>query len=83
MPKKRIKEIIRQPIDTWKKELVNDFETSVFKKYPEVLRIKKDLYEKGAIYAAMSGSGSTVYGIFKHDSVINYTANAGYFYKII
>ena len=83
MPKKRIKEIIRQPIDTWKKELVNDFETSVFKKYPEVFRIKKDLYEKGAIYAAMSGSGSTVYGIFKHDSVINYTANAGYFYKII
>ncbi|MEO8569885.1 MAG: 4-(cytidine 5'-diphospho)-2-C-methyl-D-erythritol kinase [Ginsengibacter sp.] len=83
MPKKRIKEIIRQPIDTWKKELVNDFENSVFKKYPDVLQIKKELYEKGAVYAAMSGSGSTVYGIFKHNSIIKYTANAGYFYKII
>ncbi|HEV8081708.1 MAG TPA: 4-(cytidine 5'-diphospho)-2-C-methyl-D-erythritol kinase [Chitinophagaceae bacterium] len=83
IPKKRIKEILKQSIDTWKKELVNDFEKSVFKKYPLINKIKNDLYEKGAIYSAMSGSGSTVYGIFKDDWITNYIAPYGYFYKII
>ncbi len=62
--RKSIKEIIRQPIDTWKKELSNDFEKIVFKKYPEIKSIKDRMYEAGAIYASMSGSGSAVYGIF-------------------
>ena len=83
IPKKKIKEIIAQPIDTWKKELINDFEWSVFKKYPLINKIKNDLYERGAIYSAMSGSGSTVYGIFKDDWITNYIAPHGYFYKII
>ncbi len=83
IPKKRIREVITQPIDTWKNELINDFEKSVFEKFPQVHQVKKELYEMGAIYAAMSGSGSSVYGIFKEDSAINYTAHAGYFYKII
>ncbi|MEP7231929.1 MAG: 4-(cytidine 5'-diphospho)-2-C-methyl-D-erythritol kinase [Ginsengibacter sp.] len=83
IPKKRIKEIITQPIETWKKELTNDFEKSVFEKFPVIHQLKNELYETGAIYAAMSGSGSTVYGIFKADCAINYTAKAGYFYKII
>lgn len=43
----------------------NDFETSVFQKYPEIAAIKDKLYDLGAIYASMSGSGSAVYGIFK------------------
>lgn len=83
IPKKRIKEIITQPIETWKKDLINDFEKSVFKTYPQVDQIKNDLYESGAIYSAMSGSGSTVYGIFKDDWITNYIAPHGYFYKII
>ena len=54
-----------QPVETWKDELTNDFETSVFKKYPELSEIKDSLYRLGAIYAQMSGSGSTLFGIFK------------------
>jgi 4-diphosphocytidyl-2-C-methyl-D-erythritol kinase len=70
VPVKSVKEIIQQPINTWKKELVNDFETTVFSKYPEIKSIKETLYSKGAVYASMSGSGSTVYGIFKDQSAL-------------
>lgn len=48
----------------WKEELVNDFEYSIFQKYPEIKAIKEGLYQQGAFYAAMSGSGSTVFGLF-------------------
>ena len=51
-------------IKEWKELLVNDFERSVFAKYPEIKRIKDVLYEQGALYASMSGSGSSVFGIF-------------------
>ena len=64
-PDMSLKEIITQPIETWKDSMKNDFETSVFKKYPEIAAIKDKLYDLGAIYASMSGSGSSVYGIFK------------------
>jgi 4-diphosphocytidyl-2-C-methyl-D-erythritol kinase len=59
-----LKEIIRKPVVEWEKNLINDFEKPVFNKYPELKRIKQDLYEKGALYASMSGSGSSFYGIF-------------------
>jgi 4-diphosphocytidyl-2-C-methyl-D-erythritol kinase len=58
--------MIRKPIIEWKKILVNDFEKPVFKKYPELERIKQDLYNHGAIYASMTGSGSAIFGIFPH-----------------
>lgn len=64
---KRLKEIIQQPIETWKDELQNDLEEPVFTSHPEIKAIKEDLYRHGAIYAAMSGSGSTVFGIFPQD----------------
>jgi 4-diphosphocytidyl-2-C-methyl-D-erythritol kinase len=64
---KSIKEIIKQPIETWRNELKNDFEEPVFKNYPEVKKIKNELYQSGSIYAAMSGSGSAVYGIFEKE----------------
>lgn len=64
LPGKSIKEIMTQPIKTWKKELQNDFEKIVFEQYNEIAAIKAALYAAGAIYASMSGSGSTVYGIF-------------------
>ena len=60
-----IVEIINQPFETIKTELVNSFETSVFASYPVLEEIKTILLENGAIYSAMSGSGSTMFGIFK------------------
>ena len=63
-PKKRLPELLSQPIETWKDAVVNDFEASVFSKYPEIAAIKDKMYDLGALYASMSGSGSSVFGIF-------------------
>lgn len=64
-PSVSLKEIVKQPIENWKDSMKNDFEESIFLKFPEVAAIKDELYDLGAVYAAMSGSGSSVYGIFK------------------
>ncbi len=61
---------LKLPVDQWKNIVKNDFETSVFKKYPEIEEIKSELYNQGAAYAAMSGSGSTVFGLFKEKPAI-------------
>lgn len=58
-------EIVNQPIQCWPDSLKNDFEKAVFEKFPGIKEIKDTLYKTGASYAAMSGSGSTVYGLFK------------------
>lgn len=63
-PEYSLKETIALPVSEWKERLVNDFETSVFPQYPAIGEIKDKLYQKGAIYAAMSGSGSSVFGLF-------------------
>ena len=63
-----IREIVSMPIEKWRKNLINDFETTVFHSHPILKEIKNELYSYGAIYAAMSGSGSSVYGIFEHFS---------------
>ncbi|MCD6355303.1 MAG: 4-(cytidine 5'-diphospho)-2-C-methyl-D-erythritol kinase [Prolixibacteraceae bacterium] len=52
------------PVEEWKKFVENDFEKTVFKKYPPVEEIKNELYRMGAVFASLSGSGSAVYGIF-------------------
>jgi 4-diphosphocytidyl-2-C-methyl-D-erythritol kinase len=59
-----VEEIVQQPVDTWAGDLVNDFEVPVFKRYPELRSVKERLYEQGAIYAALTGSGSGFFGIF-------------------
>lgn len=66
-----LKEVIRQPVEKWKNTLINDFEEVIFKRHPEIKKIKDRLYELGAVYASMSGSGSAVYGIFKEQPKIN------------
>ena len=66
-PAKNCRDIVRQPIETWKEELVNDFEEPIFKMHPELAAIKLKLYDQGAAYASMSGSGSALYGIFKEE----------------
>jgi 4-diphosphocytidyl-2-C-methyl-D-erythritol kinase len=83
IPKKRIKEIIHKPVEQWREELVNDFEKNIFEKNPELKKIKSDLYEKGAMYASMSGSGSTVFGIFRKESILNVSVKPGHIYKEI
>jgi 4-diphosphocytidyl-2-C-methyl-D-erythritol kinase len=59
--------VLPNDVREWKKHLVNDFEVPVFKRYPEIEHIKDTLYAGGATYAAMSGSGSTVFGLFPKD----------------
>lgn len=76
-----INEIIKQPINTWKDYLKNDFETAIFKQHREIKEIKDHLYKSGAIFASMSGSGSTVYGIFKKSENINFSFPQYYFVK--
>ncbi len=64
LPAIPLAEAIKLPIETWKEQIVNDFEQSVFPFHPELPAIKQTLYDMGAVYASMSGSGSTMYGIF-------------------
>lgn len=71
IPEKRISTIIQQPIETWKAELKNDFEEVVFHLHPSVKEIKESLYQQGSIYASMSGSGSTVFGLFDKKTIID------------
>ena len=66
--KKPLKEIIQQPVSEWKKQLKNDFEQAIFAAHPSLQKIKLQLYNLGAIYASMSGSGSTIFGIFNSDT---------------
>ncbi|MBO4231567.1 MAG: 4-(cytidine 5'-diphospho)-2-C-methyl-D-erythritol kinase [Bacteroidales bacterium] len=65
MEDRSIKNVLKRPIEEWKDLLVNDFEATVFKAHPELAAIKQSLYDSGAIYAAMSGSGSAIFGIYK------------------
>lgn len=66
-PEKNCRDVVMQPIETWRQDLVNDFEQSVFTLHPEIGAIKQQLYSLGAVYAAMSGSGSAVFGLFRED----------------
>ena len=63
-PEHTLPELLSQPIETWKDTVKNDFEPSVFAKHPEIAAIKDLMYDLGAQYASMSGSGSSVFGIF-------------------
>jgi len=79
-PDRTVKEIVEnEPIQNWKNCLVNDFEKSIFAKYPEVGKLKQQLYEGGAIYASMSGSGSAVFGLFKTKPEIIFSSNHYWF----
>ncbi|MDL2256294.1 4-(cytidine 5'-diphospho)-2-C-methyl-D-erythritol kinase [Parabacteroides sp. OttesenSCG-928-K15] len=64
-PEMPLTEIATLPVETWRECMVNDFETNVFKQYPVIATLKQQLYDAGALYASMSGSGSSVFGIFK------------------
>jgi 4-diphosphocytidyl-2-C-methyl-D-erythritol kinase len=64
-PEKNCRDVVMQPVETWRDVLTNDFEKSVFALYPKIGQIKQRLYDLGAVYAAMSGSGSSLFGLFR------------------
>ncbi len=67
-PELSLKKLIKLPINEWQNQIVNDFEKPLSLKYPVLKEIKENLYNSGAIYASMTGSGSTVYGIFEKET---------------
>lgn len=81
VPARSLKEIISRPVSEWKNEMRNDFEKSVFKNYPEIQKIKNDLYQMNAEYVSMTGSGSSVFGLFKKEVHINRNFPSTYFVK--
>lgn len=69
VPLTSLHELIALPIEAWQDTIINDFEASVFKSYPVIGLLKQKMIEAGAVYSAMSGSGSTVYGIFRKNEI--------------
>ena len=70
--------LITQPVADWKLSVQNDFEAPVFTAYPELKAFRDLLYHQGALYAAMSGSGSTVYGLFEKNSALSLNIPAAF-----
>ena len=66
-PALNCRDVVKQPVETWRDRLTNDFEESVFALHPEIGAVKEQLYKMGASYAAMSGSGSALFGLFKDE----------------
>jgi len=83
VPAKRIKNILQQPIESWKNDLVNDFEKIVFRIYSQIKTIKDELYQNGALYASMTGTGSTVFGIFRQSEEVHILNENSYICKVI
>ena len=73
VPENSLRETIQLPVSEWRSSVKNDFEQPVFSLHPELKTIKEKLYDLGAVYASMSGSGSAVYGLF--DRKIDYRPN--------
>ena len=81
VPEKPLKEIISMPVEKWKYEMKNDFEKIIFKKHPAIVDIKDSSYQHGAVFSSMSGSGSTVYGLFKKEKKTAFSFPENYFTK--
>lgn len=79
----KIKDALKKPVEQWKDVLKNDFEEIIFEEHPEIQKIKEKLYLRGAVYASMSGSGSSVFGLFKKIPEIQFDFSSHYFVKII
>ena len=67
LPEVPLKEALSRPVEQWDGLLVNDFEETVFAKYPELAAIKRSLYDSGAVYASMSGSGSALFALYSRE----------------
>lgn len=82
-PDTNCRDIVMQPVEMWRDRLTNDFEKSVFNLHPEIRAIKERLYDMGATYAAMSGSGSSLYGLFRQPTDLSCFDEEGTFKTII
>jgi len=82
-PAVNCRDIVMQPVETWRGRLTNDFERSVFALHPEIGAIKERLYGLGAVYAAMSGSGSSLFGLFREPVSLDEFNAEGTFKQII
>lgn len=67
LPEVPLREVLSRPVEQWDGILMNDFEETVFAKYPELAAIKRSLYDSGAVYASMSGSGSALFALYSRD----------------
>lgn len=76
-----IRKIIEEPIESWKETLKNDFEEIVFPDHREIKMIRDNFYNQGAVYASMTGTGSTVYAIFKSTDKPKFSIPGSYFYR--
>lgn len=81
IPANNLKELIFQPITTWQGTITNDFEKEITIRYPVINDILRGLKDAGAIYASMSGTGSTVFGIFEKNKRVNLSFPASYFVR--
>ncbi|UEG49063.1 4-(cytidine 5'-diphospho)-2-C-methyl-D-erythritol kinase [Ferruginibacter lapsinanis] len=81
--KTTLSSLIYSPVTEWKNTITNDFEPIVFAQYPDIKKIKDQLYQSGAVYASMSGSGSTVYGIFANEIPPDLSFPDSYYTKTI
>lgn len=82
-PKISIKCILEQPIKTWKDNLKNDFEESVFQKFTEIENVKNKLYSSGALYASMTGSGSSVFALFEKEVDLKNSFPNYFYYSVL
>lgn len=73
-----LQQLIELPIEEWKNRITNNFEKAVFQLFPGIESIKKEFYDKGALYASLTGSGSTVFGIFDKKSEVNFSLPRNY-----
>jgi 4-diphosphocytidyl-2-C-methyl-D-erythritol kinase len=78
VPEKSVSWVVQQPVSSWQRELVNDFEESLFPLFPQLKEIKESLYAAGAVYASMTGSGSAVYGLFEKGKMPDPAFQEGY-----
>lgn len=82
-PKVRIPDILKRPVSEWRDVLVNDFEESVFSEFPVIAELKQKMYSAGALYASMSGSGSSVFGLFESKPDIEFESDCFVWYELM
>ncbi len=78
---KNLQQFITEPVQNWRNTIVNDFETPVFGAHPPLQKIKEELYLQGAVYAAMSGSGSSIFGLFEKNTPVQLNTASSFFTK--